>query len=242
VAMAANHFGVPATIIMPADAPAIKIKNTKDLGATVVLYDRHNENREAIGQRLADQHNLTLIPPYDHVDVIAGQGTVGLEIASQLQTLNLEPDQAIGPIGGGGLISGSATALKHHFANIQVWGAEPTGYDDARRSMLASQRLANESTPSSLCDAIMTPMVGELTFPIMQRYLSGAKVADDAHVIQAMALCMQELKLVVEPGGCVGLAAIMAGELEVKDKVTVVILSGGNVDPATLSRATDSKR
>ena len=237
VAMAANHFGVPATIIMPADAPQIKIQNTKDLGATVVLYDRHNDDRAAIGKQLSEQDNLTLIPPYDHVDIIAGQGTVGLEIASQLQALKLEADQAIGPIGGGGLISGSAIALKHHFANMQIWGAEPKGYDDARRSLLADHRLANKSSPNSLCDAIVTPMVGELTFPIMQQYLSGAKVADDKHVLKAMALCMQELKIVVEPGGSVGLAAILAGELDVKDKVTVVILSGGNADPAILSRA-----
>ena len=125
VAAAAAHFDVPATIIMPADAPQIKIANTKILGATVVLYDRHKENREAIGQQLALQHNLTLIPPYNDADIIAGQGTIGLEAANQLLALGLTPDQAIGPIGGGGLITGSATALKQHFPNITLWGAEP---------------------------------------------------------------------------------------------------------------------
>ena len=237
VAAAAKHFGVAATIIMPADAPQIKISNTKALGATVVLYDRNNEDRAAIGKQLADDHRLTLIPPYDDADIIAGQGTLGLEAAHQLETLSLIPDQAIGPIGGGGLISGSATALKTHFVDIEMWGAEPENYDDARRSLAAHQRLANESAPPSICDAILTPMVGELTFPIMQRYLKGAKAVSEAMVLQAMCCCMQDLKLTVEPGGCVGLAAILAGQLEVRDKITLVILSGGNADPAMLSRA-----
>jgi len=237
VAAAAAHFGVPATIIMPADAPQIKIANTKILGATVVLYDRSTQDREAIGLKLATEHNLTLVPPYDDVDIIAGQGTLGLEAAQQLEALNLVPDQAIGPIGGGGLMSGSATALKHHFPRITLWGAEPEGHDDAARSIVAGQRLANKDAPSSICDAIVTPMVGKLTFPIMQRYLAGAKTVNDPYVMAAMAMCMQQLKLVVEPGGCVGLAAILDKSLEVKDKTTLVILSGGNADPDMLGLA-----
>ena len=237
VAAAAAHFDVPATIIMPADAPQIKIANTKILGATVVLYDRHKENREAIGQQLALQHNLTLIPPYNDADIIAGQGTIGLEAANQLLALGLTPDQAIGPIGGGGLIAGSATALKQHFPNITVWGAEPEGYDDAAHSIAAGLRLSNKNPPSSICDAIMTPMVGELNFPIMQHYLAGAKVVQEKHVLAAMLMCMQQLKVVVEPGGCVGLAAILNRSLAIKDKITLVILSGGNTDPAMLGLA-----
>ena len=237
VAAAAAHFGVPATIIMPADAPQIKIANTKILGATVVLYDRHKENREAIGQRLALQHNLTLIPPYNDADIIAGQGTIGLEAANQMLALGLTPDQAIGPIGGGGLITGSATALKQHFPNITLWGAEPESYDDAAHSIAAGLRLANKNPPSSICDAILTPMVGELTFPIMQHYLAGAKVVQEKHVLAAMLVCTQQLKVVVEPGGCVGLAAILNRSLAVKDRITLVILSGGNTDPAMLSLA-----
>lgn len=237
VAAAAAHFGVAATIIMPADAPQIKIANTKALGAKVVLYDRHTEDREAIGQQLAQQHKLTLIPPYNDADIIAGQGTLGLEAAHQLEALGLVPDQAIGPIGGGGLITGSATALQHHFPNIVLWGAEPEGHDDAARSIAAGQRLSNNNPPASICDAIVTPTVGDLTFPMMRRYLAGAKAVSDQHVLAAMALCMQQLKVVVEPGGCVGLAAILNDSLEVNDKTTLVILSGGNADPAMLSLA-----
>ena len=237
VAAAAAYFRVPATIVMPADAPQIKITNTKTLGAKVVLYDRNTEDREAIGLKLAHEHNLTLVPPYDDADIIAGQGTVGLEAANQLEALGLLPDQAIGPIGGGGLMSGTATALKHHFPNITVWGAEPEGHDDAARSISVGQRLANKDAPSSICDAIVTPIVGKLTFPIIQRYLDGAKAVDDQHVLITMAMCMQLLKLVVEPGGCVGLAAILNKSLAVKNKTTLVILSGGNADPAMLGLA-----
>jgi len=237
VAAAAAHFGVPATIIMPADAPQIKIANTKALGGKVVLYNRNTENREAIGQQLAQQHNLTLIPPYNDADIMAGQGTLGLEAAHQLEALGLVPDQAISPIGGGGLITGSATALKHHFPDVTFWGAEPEGHNDAARSISAGQRLANKNPPISICDAIVTPMVGELTFPIMQHYLAGAKAVSDQYVLAAMAICMQQLKLVVEPGGCVGLAAILDKSLKVKGKTTLVILSGGNADPAMLGLA-----
>jgi len=237
VAAAAAYFGVPATIIMPADAPQIKITNTKTLGARVVLYDRNTEDREAIGLKLAHEHNLTLVPPYDDADIIAGQGTVGLEAANQFEALGLVPDQAIGPIGGGGLMSGTATALKYHFPNINIWGAEPEGHDDAARSIGVGHRLANKNAPSSICDAIVTPMVGKLTFPIIQRYLDGAKAVDDQQVLVSMARCMQLLKLVVEPGGCVGLAAILNHSLAVKNKTTLVILSGGNADPAMLGLA-----
>ena len=190
VAAAAAYFGVPATIIMPADAPQIKITNTKTLGARVVLYDRNTEDREAIGLKLAHEHNLTLVPPYDDADIIAGQGTVGLEAANQFEALGLVPDQAIGPIGGGGLMSGTATALKYHFPNINIWGAEPEGHDDAARSIGVGHRLANKNAPSSICDAIVTPMVGKLTFPIIQRYLDGAKAVDDQQVLVSMARCM----------------------------------------------------
>lgn len=237
VAAAAAHFGVPATIIMPTDVPAIKLANTKALGASVVFYDRINEDRAAIGQKLANENDLVLIPPFDDADIMAGQGTLALEAANQLTAQGLTPDQAITPIGGGGLISGSATALKHHFPNIAMWGAEPANYNDAKRSLVAGQRLANQPAPMSICDAIVTPMVGALTFAIMQHYLAGAKAVSDAWVLKAMAVCLQELKLTVEPGGCVGLAAILAGDLEVRNKVTLVVLSGGNADPAMLGRA-----
>jgi len=236
--MAKGHCTLSSSGASPRDLRyAVKIFNTKALGAAVVLYDRNTEDREAIGLKLANEHNLTLIPPYNDVDIMAGQGTLGLEAAQQLEVLGLVPDQAIGPIGGGGLITGSATALKHHFSNITIWGAEPEGHDDAARSIVAGQRLANNNAPTSICDAIVTPIVGELTFPIMQHYLAGAKAVGEQHVLAAMVICMQQLKIVVEPGGCVGLAAILNNSLDVKGKNTLVILSGGNADPATLGLA-----
>ena len=237
VAAAAAHFGVSATIVMPSDAPKIKIANTKALGANVVLYERNKEDRNVIGQRLSKAHDLILIPPYNDADIMAGQGTIGLAIAQQLNAMNIKCDQTIGPVGGGGLMSGSATALNHHFPGMHLWGAEPEGYDDAARSLSAGKILANEHTTACICDSIITPMVGDLPFPIMQRHLKGAKSASESYVLEAMNICMQQLKLVVEPGGCIGLAAILNNSLDVKDKTTVVILSGANADPAMLSRA-----
>jgi threonine dehydratase len=230
VAAAAAHFNTSATIIMPNDAPSIKINNTRALGAKVVLYDRYHESREAIGAAMAEKHGLILVKPYDDEDIIAGQGTLGREIALQCEALNIKPNQAICPCGGGGLISGTAISLQHHFPNLSIWAAEPEHYDDTARSLLAGKRLQNSTCQASICDAIVTPIPGKITFPIQQQRLCGGKVVTDDQVVNAMIAALKYLKLVVEPGGCVGLAAIMAGLLPTENKTTLVILSGGNID------------
>lgn len=237
VALAASLFDMRAVIVMPADSPSIKINNTKALGGEVVTYDRHNESREDIGAALAKEHQLSLVKPYDDEDIIAGQGTLGLETAQQLQILGLVPDTLIAPCGGGGLISGTSIALHQSFPQAQILLAEPEHYDDASRSLRASERLCNTTKAPSICDAIVTPMVGELTYPIMQEHVAAGFAVTEEAVLKAMALCMQELKVIVEPGGCVGLAALLSGLVPTEDKVTVVVLSGGNADPQILARA-----
>ena len=237
VALAASLFDMQATIIMPTDSPGIKIDNTRALGGEVILYDRYTQSREDLGHALAQERNLTLVKPYDDEDIIAGQGTAGLEASQQLQNLGLTPDQVIAPCGGGGLISGTAIAIHEHFPTADIWAAEPQHYDDTIRSLAAGKHLSNATSPPSLCDAIVTPTPGELTFPIMQQHLRGGFAVNEAQVLTAMAACMQALKVVVEPGGCVGLAALLAGLLPTQDKTTLVVLSGGNADPQILARA-----
>ena len=237
VALAARLLGMTAVIIMPEDAPAIKINNTKQLGAEVVLYERYTQAREAIGDQIAKERNLSLVKPYDDEDIIAGQGTVGLEIVQQLNILGLVPDQLIAPCGGGGLISGTAIALHQTFADCQIYCAEPEHFDDAARSLATGHHQTNDPNARSICDAIVTPTPGQLTLPIMQAHLTGGLVAKDQNVLQAMAMCMQDLKTVIEPGGCVGLAALLDGQLDTQEKLTVVVLSGGNADTGMLQRA-----
>ena len=237
VALVAALFDMHAVIIMPADSPAIKINNTRALGGEVVLYDRYTQSREELGAALAQERNLALVKPYDDPDIIAGQGTVGLEAAQQLQILGLTPDQMIAPCGGGGLISGCSIAIHQSFPDTHIWLAEPEHYDDATRSLEAKRRLANNTSHTSICDAIVTPTTGELTFPIMEQHVRGGVPVSESYVLDAMAMCMQELKVVIEPGGSVGLAALLAGLLPCQDKTTLVILSGGNADPQVLARA-----
>ncbi len=237
VALAAQLLGMVAVIVMPADAPAIKINNTRRLGAEVVLYDRYTQAREEIGDRLATQRNLSLVKPYDDLDIIAGQGTVGLEIVQQLNILGLTPDQLIAPCGGGGLISGTAVAVHQSFAECQIFSAEPEHFDDTARSLARGTHQVNDAQARSICDAIVTPTPGQLTLPIMLEHLHAGLRATDQQVLQAMALCMQELKTIVEPGGCVSLAALLAGELDSANKITVVVLSGGNADNDMLQSA-----
>jgi len=236
VAAAAKHFRVPAVIVMPFDAPSIKLRNTRALGAKIILYDRYKESREEIGKNLAKQQGFNLIKPYDDHDIIAGQGTLGLETALQCKELNIVPDQVICPCGGGGLISGTAIALQHHFKGIPVWAAEPENYDDTTRSLIANKRMINSTSKPSICDAILTPTPGELTFPILKERLVGGKVVSESQIVAAMLDSIQFLKLIVEPGGCVGLAAILAGLLDTQKKTTIVILSGGNLNLEILSK------
>lgn len=230
VALAARLLGKRAIIIMPADAPKAKLEGTRSYGAEVVTYDRWTENREAIGTRIAAETGAELVRPYDDWRVMAGQGTVGLEIAEQAEELGLAPDSAIVGASGGGLMAGTVTALAHRFPAIEAFTAEPAGLDDHARSLARGERLANAADARSICDALQAPMPGELTFSVNRRLLAGGLVVTDDEVRDAMRAAFAHLKIVVEPGGAVGLAAALAGKLDCRDRVVAIVLSGGNVD------------
>ena len=237
VAMAAKSRGIKAIIVMPSDAPSMKINNTKALGAEVTLYDRYTESREEIGAALAETHNAAIIPPYDFAPVIAGQGTIGKEIAEQAQDMNLTPDQVICCTGGGGLLAGLCLGLHHHFPDLPIYGAEPQGFDDFSRSLEAGERLGNAPDARSICDAIVTQMPGELTFAINKDHVTKGLVVSDDDVLNAMSMAWAHLKIVVEPGGAVALAAALSGKIDTADKTTIVVASGGNVDDAIFAQA-----
>jgi threonine dehydratase len=237
VAAAAQLLGIPATIVMPKDAPAIKIANTRGYGAEVVLYDRHTESREALGGRIAAERGATLVPPFDHPQVVAGQGTVGLEIAAQAKEAGIALDAVVANASGGGLVAGIALAVAADSPGTRVWVAEPAEFDDHRRSLEAGERVAHPPGGRSFCDALLAPMPGEITFPINRRLLAGGVVASDAEVAMAMAFAFGHYKLVVEPGGAVALAAVLAGRVRPERGAVAVVASGGNVDPATFREA-----
>lgn len=230
VAAAAQLLGLPATIVMPADAPAFKRERTKSYGARVVLYDRDRESREAIANGIASESGATLVPPFDDPNIIAGQGTVGLEIGEDLRALGLAADVVSAPASGGGLMAGIALAIHHDFPQARFFTAEPDGYDDHARSLASGERQRHQAKNRTFCDALMAPEPGELTFAINRRLVAGGVTATDAEVAQAMAFAFRELKLVVEPGGSVALAALLAGRIDARGKTVVIVLSGGNVD------------
>ena len=230
VAYAAQLLAIPATIVMPSDAPAIKLENTRAYGAQVVLYDRHRESREQIAAQIADEHNSVLVPSYDDADIIAGQGTVGLEICQQMEDLGVSLDTLLVGCGGGGLIAGSSLAVKALSKDTQVFAVEPEGFDDHCRSLQLDKRVSNDSSARSICDALLAPTPGELTFEINRRHLTGALSISDQLVKEAISFAFKELKLVVEPGGVIALAALLAGKLPVQDKTVAIVLTGGNVD------------
>ncbi|MEE8534459.1 MAG: threonine/serine dehydratase [Kiloniellales bacterium] len=237
VAAAAALLGVPATIVMPADAPAIKLDNTRAYGAEVVLYDRYADARETVAEQVRARTNAILVRPYDDPDIIAGQGTCGLEIARQAAALDVALDAALVCCGGGGLISGTATALAALSPETEVYAVEPKGFDDTARSLAAGERVGNAADARSFCDALLAPTPGELTFAINRRLLSGGLAVDDTEVAEAMSYAFRTLKLVVEPGGAVALAALLTGRFEARGKTVAVVLSGANVDPETYARA-----
>ena len=236
VAHAATLLGMHATIVMPSDAPVAKRQRTKAFGADVVLYDRDHDDREAIARDIAGKCGSTMVPPYDDPYVIAGQGTVGREIAEDLAGLGLSPDVVIVPASGGGLLAGVSTAVKARFPETQMIVAEPKGFDDHARSLRAGHREAHEAKGRTICDALMAAIPGEITFAINSRLLSAAVEASDEEVGRAVGFAFRELKLVVEPGGSVGLAALLAGRLDVAGKTVVIVLSGGNVDADLYAR------
>jgi threonine dehydratase len=232
VALAARLLGMPAVIVMPADAPTVKLEATRGYGAEIRLYDRLTEDREAISRQIAAERGAVLVPAFDDADIIAGQGTVGLELARQAQGLDL----VICPVGGGGLISGVSIAVKALSPATEIYGAEPLAYDDARQSLAAGERIGVKPTVRTLCDALESPMLGDLTWPIVRANLSGIAAVSDPAVAEAVRYAARTLKLVVEPGGAVGLAALLSGAIQPKGRTVGLILSGGNIDPIMLGR------
>lgn len=235
VADAAALTGLAAVIIMPSDAPKMKIAKTRALGAEVILYDRHSENREAIGARIVEERGYALVKPYDDACTMAGQGTVGMEIAEQATERQLGLDAVLCPCGGGGLIGGVALALEDRLPGVALHPVEPEGFDDWARSLAAGQRLANAPGGASLCDALMTPEPGEMTFAVNKGRLSRGLVVTDAEVKHAMREAFQSFKIVVEPGGAVALAACLSGLFDLTGKTVVAVCSGGNVDADVFS-------
>ncbi|GLR85560.1 threonine/serine dehydratase [Bradyrhizobium iriomotense] len=230
VAAAAKILDMQATIVMPSDAPLSKRERTKSYGAEVVLYDRDKDDREAIARGIAEKRGATLVRPYDDPFVIAGQGTAGREIAEDMAALGVAPDIVVAPASGGGLIAGVATAVKARYPQAQLVVAEPEAFDDHKLSLASGHREAHAPAGRTICDALMALIPGEMTFAINGRLLSRGVTASDAEVGAAVAFAYRELKLVVEPGGAVGLAALLAGRLDAAGKNVVIVLSGGNVD------------
>ncbi|MFN3351646.1 threonine/serine dehydratase [Pseudorhodoplanes sp.] len=236
VAAAAKLLGMPAVIVMPADAPRPKRERTAALGAEVVLYDRAREDRAAIAREIAERRGAVIVPPFDDPMVIAGQGTIGREIVEDLSALGLSPDVVVVGCSGGGLAAGISLAIKTAVPGADLYTAEPEGFDDMARSFVTGHRERNAQMSGTICDALMSNTPGELTFPIARRLIGKGVTASDAEVEAAVAFAWRELKLVVEPGGAIGLAALLSGRPEVKGKTVVAILSGGNVDPDLFSR------
>jgi len=236
IAYAAKLLAMPATIVMPHDAPEIKKEGTKKQGATIRFYDRHNESREEIAAAIAGRSGALVVPAYDDVDIIAGQGSCGLELIYQLQSINVEPDYVLSPCGGGGLMSGVATAVKALSPKTQLIGVEPQGFDDHVRSRKVGERVKVDNTATTLCDSLMAPTPGKITWSINDRLVDEFLVVTELEVMHALSFAFKYLKLVVEPGGVVALAALLQKKVDIKNKRVAVILSGGNVDPAIFTR------
>jgi threonine dehydratase len=230
VAAAAARLGLPAVIVMPRDAPQSKRERTAALGGEVVLYDRETEDREAIARRIAIERGATLVPPYDDAQVIAGQGSIGIEIVDDLARAGIAADTVVVNASGGGLTAGIALAVKEAWPQAQIVTAEPNGFDDHARSFASGMRQSNAALSGTICDALMAQTPGAITFAINRSLgVHGVSVSDD-DVRAAMRFAFRELKLVVEPGGAVALAALLTGRIAVRGKTAVVVLSGGNVD------------
>ncbi|HWC92137.1 MAG TPA: threonine/serine dehydratase [Pseudolabrys sp.] len=230
VAAAAKLLGIRATIVMPSDAPRLKRARTEALGAEVVAYDRNNEDRAAIAEKIVQERGATLVPPYDDPLIIAGQGTIGTEIVEDLAALRLAPEIVVIGASGGGLAAGVSLGVKARVPAAKFYTVEPEGFDDTARSFKSGKREANPRLSGSICDALMSNTPGELTFPITQALIGEGLVVSDAEVARAVRYAFEELKLAVEPGGVIGLAALLAGKLDVRGKVVVGVLSGGNID------------
>ncbi len=237
IALAAKLHGASAVIVMPSDAPQMKIENTRALGAEVVLYDRSGEDRAAIGAALAEERGLTLIRPFDEPQVIAGQGTTGLEIAAQAAEFGVTEADVLVCCGGGGLTSGIALALEAKAPDMRVRPVEPEGFDDVARSLISGGIETNNRTSGSLCDAIITPAPGQITFPIMKRLCGSGLVVSEDQALQAMVAAFERLKVVAEPGGAVALAAALYHGDKIEGDDVICTISGGNVDASVFASA-----
>lgn len=236
VALAAKLLGIPALIVMPADAPKVKAEATAGYGAEVKFYDRLTESREKIAAAIAQERGAVVVPAFDDPHIIAGQGTAGLELMAQAQARGVTPGAVIVPCSGGGLLAGIATAVKALSPQTALIGVEPEGYDDTLKSLQAGVRTPMTPTHRTLCDALETPCPGELTFPILKATVADVAVVTDAEVVEAMRVAFSTLKLVVEPGGSAGLAALLAGKVKTSADAVALVLSGGNVDPDQFAR------
>jgi len=236
VAAAARILGMPAVIVMPSDAPRIKLENTRAFGADVVLFDRKRDKREEIAARLAAEKNAIVVPAFDDPHIVAGQGTAGIEIAHQALALGVDLDAVLVPCSGGGLSSGIALALSHESPYTRVFAVEPQGFDGARLSLERGDRIAAPADGISIADSLMAPMPGVIPFAIFTATRAGAVAVSDAALMQAVGYAVKQLKLVVEPGGAAGLAAALSGAFDAKGCTIAIVLSGGNIDPEMLAR------
>ena len=230
VAYAAMIKNIKAKIIMPKHAPRIKIENTKGYGADVILYDSFFENREKLGNQIKEKENMSLIKPYDDIDIIAGQGTAGIEIAEDLKNLDVIPDVYLCCCGGGGLIAGTSTYLQYKYPKLKSYSVEPEGFDDTKKSLENKQIIENLPNAKSICDALLAPRPGEVTFPINQKNLAGGISVTEDEVKKTIILLSEHLKIVVEPGGAVAAAALLNKKINCKSKKIIVMISGGNID------------
>lgn len=231
VACAASLLGMSAVIVMPHDAPETKRKRTAGYGAEIVLYDRDTEDRQAIAEQIARDRAMAFIHPYDDPHVIAGQGTVGLELMQQAAEVGATPDAVLVCCSGGGLTAGISLAVKAARQATRVHTVEPAGFDDFARSLTTGTRVENAATSGSICDALLSPTPGERTFAIGQQNFADGLVVTDTEVRAAMRFAFAELKIVLEPGGAVALAAVLSDKITTKDRTTICVLSGGNVEP-----------
>ena len=234
VAEAARICGIPAVIVMPADAPAIKVERTRRSGAQIVLYDRHREDRDAIAAAISADRKMAFVAPFDNFHVIAGQGTVGLELVEQAKAIGAELEAVLVPASGGGLTAGMALAVTSAMPDARVYTVEPEGFDDYARSLKSGVRESNPPGARSICDALLMSQPGELTFAMNKDRLAGGLVVSDDEVRAAVAFAFTELKLVVEPGGAAALAALLSGHYLLSGAPVAVVLSGGNIDPPIL--------
>ena len=236
VALAAKLLDMPALIVMPSDAPAVKVAATRGYGAEIKLYDRLKESREAIAAEIAASRGAVVVPAFDDPHIVAGQGTAGLEMMAQAKALGAAFDIVLAPVSGGGLLAGVSEVVKTLSPATDLWGVEPAAFDDLAQSLKAGERITIKPTGRSLCDALESPAPGVITFPMLRKNLAGAVGVTDAEVTDAMRYAFSTLKLVVEPGGSVGLAALLTGKVPAKGKTVGLILSGGNVDPEMFSQ------